>query len=200
MPAPPFSTERAWWARLGPSWSGVVVLVVVFLIAGAAQAQGFPGGGPGGGFGPPGAGLPQQPGGQAPPPGQEGPETHAASGGETPAQLPTEEAQLPEDPNEVPEQLDDLLDSDFDPDVEVGRERETQRKFFGLYYEEQSGDYSFRSTFPPLWMERRQGDDRASLFGLTYFNRRSPSYDADVLFPIFGTSATRSRTRRSSAP
>ena len=63
--------------------------------------------------------------------------------------------------------------------------QQTNRRFFGLYYEEQSGDYSFKSTFPPLWMERRQGEDRASLFGLTYFNRRSPSYDADVLFPVF---------------
>ncbi|HHH31660.1 MAG TPA: hypothetical protein ENK57_25385 [Polyangiaceae bacterium] len=185
MPAPSVSFERVPRALLTNLLASAVALVAVLLTS-SVHAQGFgPPGGPGGGFGPPGAGLPQQPTGTQPSPGQEGPETHAASGGETPAQLPTEEAQLPEDPNEIPEPLDDLLDSDFDPNVEVGRERETHRRFFGLYYEEQSGDYSFRSTFPPLWLERKQGDDRASLFGLTYFNRRSPSYDADVLFPIF---------------
>jgi hypothetical protein len=165
----------------------VLALLVggVLLAGGDAFAQGFgPPGQPGGGFGPPGAGLPNTPGGKGPPQ-PAGPETHAASGGDSPAALPTEEAQLPEDPNKVPKPLKDLLASDFDPNVEEGRDLETQRKFYGVYYEEESGDYSFKSLFPPLWLERKQGDDRASLFGLTYYNRRSPSFDADVVFPVF---------------
>jgi hypothetical protein len=114
----------------------------------------------------------------------------AASGGDRPSQLPTQQAQLPEDPNAIPPSLATELKSDFDPDsVEASRTRTTNYKFFGVYYEEQSGGYRFRSTVPPLWMERTQavpgGTDRGSLFGLNYFNRRSPRHDADILFPFF---------------
>ena len=171
--------------RLSVARALVVSAVVLSVLwAPAAWAQ-DPFGPPGGGLGPPGGALPG--GGPAPTqPGKGGqPETHAASGGETPAALPTEEAQLPEDPNAVPEQLEDLLDSDFDPEFETGRTDDVDRQFYGLYYREQSGSYSFTSVFPPLWMERRQGDDRASLYGMLYYNRRSENYDADVLFPLF---------------
>ncbi|MBM4358093.1 MAG: hypothetical protein FJ096_08270 [Deltaproteobacteria bacterium] len=114
----------------------------------------------------------------------------AASGGERPSQLPTQQAQLPEDPNAIPPELAPKLTSDFDPEaVEQSRSRTTNYKFFGGYYEEQSGGYRFRTTVPPLWMERTQlvpgGVDRASLYGLGYYNRRSPRHDADILFPLF---------------
>ncbi|MEM1034642.1 MAG: hypothetical protein AAGN82_30160 [Myxococcota bacterium] len=165
----------------------VAVWVLTGLATPPAAAQGIgPGlGGPGQGIGPPGAGLP----GGAPTPAPnepEGPETHAASGGDN-SLLPTEAAQLPEKPNEVGKGLVGKLTTDFNPDaeIEVGREAVTEREFYGVYYRERSGDYSFQGIFPPLWIERRQGDDRASLFGLTYFNRRSEHHDADVVFPIF---------------
>ena len=166
---------------------GTIVLRVLWALALAAGLSVAPAalaqdplGPPGGGLGPPGGTLPQSPSGPS-----NQPETHAASGGETPAQLPTDAAELPEKPGEIPEQLEEVLGSDYDGEQDQGRDEETDRVFAGLYYSEKSGDYSFRSIFPPLWMERKQGEDRASLFGLAYFNRRSPSFDADVLFPIF---------------
>jgi hypothetical protein len=113
------------------------------------------------------------------------PETHAASGGETPAQLPTEEAQLPEKPNEIPAALAPELGSDFSPDEEPAPAGELERRFYGLYYSEEKDDYAFRTVLPPLWLERRDGDDYQTLIGLSYFHRRSPEVDADVLFPIF---------------
>lgn len=153
------------------------ILATIFVATSAAAQD--PLGPPGGGLGPDPTALPRQPSKTDP----EMPETHAASGAGT-STLPTEEAQLPEDPNAIPEELEDALGSDYDAEIEA-RAEETYRQFFGVYYGEESGDYSFRTVFPPLWMERKQGDDRASLFGLSYYNRRSKDVDADVLFPIF---------------
>jgi hypothetical protein len=134
-----------------------------------------------GGLGDPSGQLPQASGAA-----NKGPETHAASGGETPAQLPTEAAQIPERPNEIPRQLRSKLGSDYDPLMhEHSRGRETTHRFYGPYYEEESGDYRFRTIFPPLWLERKQGDDYAALYGLSYFQRRSPEVDVDVFFPLF---------------
>jgi hypothetical protein len=116
------------------------------------------------------------------PPGQ--PESHAASGGESGAKLPTQAPQLPQDPNAIPPELDGVLGSDFDPNFEMGRGEDTTRSWYGPYYSEQSGDYQLRTLFP-LWFERTQGNDRASLFGLSYYNRRSPKVDADIFFPLF---------------
>ena len=155
-------------------------LIAVAMLAGSTAWAQDPLGPPGGGLGPPTGALP----GQTPSKPKDGPQTHAASGGETPAALPTEEAQLPADPNALPKQLDDVLASDFEDDTEPSDE-DVKRQFYGLYYQEQKGDYTFRSTFPPLWIERQQDDDRASLYGLLYYNRRSTNYDADVLFPLF---------------
>ncbi len=70
---------------------------------------------------------------------------------------------------------------------------ELHRSFFP-YYEESRGDYRFR-LLPPLYLEHTRGlarqpvagepteEDRESLFGLLYYQRRSPQVDADVLFP-----------------
>jgi hypothetical protein len=162
-------------------WLGMVLLA----LPAAAQAPTDPGSGA-----IPGA-LPAtpQPGGK-PSPQQQADLGGAASGGEHASQLPTQAPQLPEDPNAIPKQLEPQLSSDYDPDAaEEARARLTKYRFYGVYYQEQSGGYQFRAIFPPLWVERRQavpgGEDRASLFGINYFNRRSPKHDADIFFPFF---------------
>ena len=79
----------------------------------------------------------------------------------------------------------------------------TERSFFP-YYQERRGDYRFR-MIPPLWLEYTRGlpppfsaggpraaagtipdtEDRQSLIGLLYYQRRSPKLDADIFFPAF---------------
>lgn len=108
---------------------------------------------------------------------------HAASGGDD-TQIPKTELTLPEDPNNVPKEVQKTIGTDRDPDaVPKGTAAETYQRFYGLYYEERSGKYRFRTAFP-FWFERTQPGDRASLFGL-YYNRRSTDRDADVFFPLF---------------
>jgi len=165
----------------------VLLSIAGLSISNAARAQGFGAGDP---FGqssplqaPPAGAQPAQPG----QPGQ--PETHAASGSESGAPIPTQAAHLPEDPNAIPDNLKGTLISDYDRAYEQ-RALETTRKFYGVYYEEQSGDYNLKAlTVPPLWMERTQGTaeakDTSSLYGLSYYRRRSPRVDADVFFPFF---------------
>jgi hypothetical protein len=83
-------------------------------------------------------------------------------------------------------------DSDLRPPAPVG---ETQRRFFP-WYEERKGDYRFR-FLPPLYLEHTRGlpdpsrtagepttQDRESLYGLLYYQRRSLKLDADILFPL----------------
>ncbi len=172
--------------RLGASFACSIALALTLGLAGDARAQspfdatGTPT--------VPQTALPQGPGakGKAPP----GPETGAASGGDRPSQLPTESAQLPEDPTKIPTKLAETLGSDFDPDgVPYGRTSEVSREFYGLYYSETSGDYRARGLFPPIWAEREQkvagGVDHAGIYGLNYYRRRSPKEDADVVFPFF---------------
>lgn len=133
------------------------------------------------GFGTPGAGPPpgQQ---QQPPPGME---THAASGADDAQKLQTQEPSLPPDPLYIPPSARKKIGTDSGLDeYEKGKTDDTDRDFYGLYYQEKSGDYQFRTAFP-LWIERKQPEDRASLFGLTYYNRRSKEVDADVVFPFF---------------
>jgi hypothetical protein len=68
------------------------------------------------------------------------------------------------------------------------------RSFFP-YYEESRGDYRFR-MLPPLWLEHTRGlpaeagsnpsgEDRESLYGLLYYQRRSPHLAVDLAFPAF---------------
>ena len=93
-----------------------LALWVVLLWPATAWAQ-F-----GNGLGPDPTALPQQqPTQTGPSPGQGGPEQHAASGGDGPSVLPTEEAQLPEKPNKIPKQLDGLLESVRCDDAEGDR-------------------------------------------------------------------------------
>ncbi|MCC6525063.1 MAG: hypothetical protein IT373_20580 [Polyangiaceae bacterium] len=126
--------------------------------------------------GPPATGVPN-----APPTGQE---THAASGGESQAKLPTQEPELPENPLFIHEELKLRIGTDADPEYEKGKTTEIERTWYGPYYEETSGDYQFRMVFP-FWLEKQQKDDRESLFGLNYYQRRSEKADADVFFPLF---------------
>jgi len=71
---------------------------------------------------------------------------------------------------------------------------ELHRSFYPPYYEEDRGEYRFR-TVPPLWLEHTRGLagraasgeptslDRESLFGLLYYQRRSAALDVDLFFP-----------------
>jgi hypothetical protein len=163
------------------------VAIACLLSSTAAYAQlglGQPGGGPGGfGAPPPGGGGGGKKKAAAAPtkPGEEAP--HAAPNADDIARLTTQEPSLPVDPNAIPPSLEKRIGSDDTYEADVGRGTRTDRSFYGLYYKETSGNYSFKTLFP-LWVERKQADDRASLFGF-YYNRRSPKVDADILFPAF---------------
>lgn len=150
----------------------------------SARAQVGPGGfSPGGASGPGGFGTPSptkaRPGAKAAP----GQETHAASNAEANQSLQTQEPTLPQDPLAISPQVKKRIGTDVDADVETGRGPKTERDFYGLYYQEKSGDYRFRTLFP-LWADRTMPGDRASFYG-PYYNRRSKDADADVLFPFF---------------
>ncbi len=121
------------------------------------------------------------------------PETHAASGGDDSSlEAPGNEPTLPEDPLKIKQSTFDRIGTDMSPDLEErGQNPRFDRKFYGLYYSEKSGDYSFKLVFP-LWAERKQPSrndklkvDRASLYGPLYYNRRSAERADDVLFPLF---------------
>lgn len=110
-------------------------------------------------------------------------DTHAAPTGD-PGAIPKTEATLPEDPNAVPDDVKKTIGSDLAPgDKPKGTVDDTVSHFYGLWYDERSGDYSFKTLFP-FWFERKQGNDRASVYG-PYYQRRSPDEDADVAFPFY---------------
>lgn len=117
------------------------------------------------------------------------PETHAASGG-TDSTLPQgNEPSLPDDPLEMSEATRAQIGTDGDPES-LGTPSDSKRDFYGLYYNEEAGEYRYRVLFP-LWAERTQPSledpkipDRASLYGGLYYNRRSASANDDILFPI----------------
>lgn len=157
---------------------------------GRAAAQGFgPGGfGSGSGFGGPSSAPSQQ---QQPKPGNM-PETHAASGATDSVVPAGNEPSLPERPLMMKRSVAERIGSDMMPgELELGRTGETVRKPYGLYYEETSGDYRFRTLFP-FWLERTEPSledpsvtDRASLYGGLYYNRRSAGHADDIVFPLF---------------
>lgn len=166
----------------------VAAVLFVAFVAPSAQAQGF---GFGGSSEPMGGGPPpsqsKKPG--KPPPGT--PETHAASGASE--GIPAgNEPSLPDRPLHVKKSIKDRIGSDAAVDEpEVGRSDKTERNFYGLYYQENSGSYHFKTLFP-FWLERTQPSladptktDRASLFGGIYYNRRSATHADDILFPLF---------------
>jgi hypothetical protein len=172
--------------RVG-AFAALVSLAVVGLSPATANAQSGPGGpggfsgspgGPGGGLGTPSPSK-SKPASKAP----LGMETHAASNTEATQSLQTQEPTLPEDPLALPPALQKRIGTSADKEVEKGLGPKTERDWYGLYYQEKSGSYRFRTLFP-LWAERTMPNDRASLFGF-YYNRRSTNVDADVLFPFF---------------
>jgi hypothetical protein len=118
--------------------------------------------------------------------------THAASGGDDALNPPGNEPSLPVDPLAIKKSAYDRIGTDLSPDLEErGQNPRFDRKFYGPYYSEKSGDYSFKLAFP-IWAERTQPSrtsklklDRASLFGGVYYNRRSAERADDVLFPLF---------------
>jgi hypothetical protein len=173
------------------------LLVSLLGLTRSASAQmggmGMPGGGmmPGGNMG----GMPQGGGQQkkkkaAPPPGT--PEMHAASGADDALNPPGSEPTLPDEPLKLTQPTFDAIGSDVQSESEdIGRGPSTTRKFYGLYYQENSGKYQFKLVFP-LWAERQMPSrtkpnvvDRASLFGGLYYNRRSAEHADDILFPLF---------------
>jgi hypothetical protein len=134
---------------------------------------------------------------KAPPPkkvNEDEPEMHAAQGASDEDLGSGSEPTLPPSPLTIPAQVHDRIGSDTPLDEqEQGRdETATSREFYGLYYAEQSGKYGFRSTLPPLWMQRTQPSrtnpavpDVGNLYGMLYFNRRSAERADDILFPMF---------------
>lgn len=156
----------------------LAAVAATLALAGAARAQV--------GFGQPGMGGPTLGGSTSPSPKSQpaGPETHAASGAGD-DKIQTQEATLPEDPSALPDELRAKIGTDAERDVEQGRGTKTQRRFYGLYYSEESGSYRFRTAFP-VWAQRDQPGDRATVIPpLMYYNRRSPEVSADVFFPLF---------------
>jgi hypothetical protein len=151
----------------------LLALVVVSLRVGVAHAQGMM---------PPAPPAPKT----APKPDPKEPVTHAASGASDDSmRIGGAEPTLPTDPLEVSPELKGKIGTDADRERAKGRGELVKRLWLGPYYEETSGQYSFK-TLLPFWMERKQPkNDRASLYGLLYYNRRSPEHDADVLFPLF---------------
>ena len=173
---------------------GSAALGVSLLLASSALAQDPYGPGLSPGFGPSpgggaGAGKSKK---AAPklPPGT--PETHAASGGDDSLNAPGNEPTLPEDPLAIKKSAYQRIGTDLSPELEErGQNPRFDRKFYGPYYSEKSGDYSFKLAFP-VWAERKQPSrtdklklDRASLFGGVYYNRRSAERADDVLFQLF---------------
>jgi hypothetical protein len=174
---------------------GGATLGVSLLLASSALARDPYGPGLSPGFGPSpgmgsGSGASKK---KAPPklpPGT--PETHAASGGDDSLNAPGNEPTLPTDPLAIKKSAYRRIGTDLSPELEErGQNPRFDRKFYGPYYSEKSGDYSFKLAFP-VWAERKQPSrtdklklDRASLFGGVYYNRRSAERADDVLFPLF---------------
>jgi hypothetical protein len=135
--------------------------------------------GPMGGGGPMGPPQQQQ---QAKPKPNE-PQTHAASGGEELAPLPSAEATLPADPLAVSPAVKKRIGSDAAP-VALKLDAPWTRKYYGPYYEEQNGPYRFRTLFP-LWFQRDLPGDTATMVSPMYYRRRSEKHSADVVFPFY---------------
>jgi hypothetical protein len=153
--------------------------VATLLLAAPSRAQDF--GGPMPGMG----GPVSEPSGSQPAKDPNTPQTHAASGsGEELGVLPSMEPTLPADPLATSKSVKKRIGSDAETELELGRSEQTSYSWYGPYFQEKSGQYRFRTVFP-LWAERTQPGDTASLFGPMYYRRRSKQHDADVVFPFY---------------
>ena len=117
---------------------------------------------------------------------------------------PGSEPSLPDDPLELKAEHDRAHRQRhrIPESEEHGRDVKTTHEFYGPYYEEHSGEYSFQLAFP-VWAERKQPSltdatvtDRASLYGGLYYNRRSAERSDDVLFPLFWNLVDERKRRR----
>jgi hypothetical protein len=102
----------------------------------------------------------------------------------------------PADPLAIPKGVRERIGTDYmgGPPAPVG---ELSRSYFP-YFQDRRGDSRFR-MIPPLWLEHTRGlpspagaapdepkqEDRQSLYGLLYYQRRSPTFDVDTIFPGF---------------
>lgn len=166
----------------------------LMLEGASALAQGLGGGRGGGG---PGQGGPTQTAptrnksvgprsGGNPEDDDQGPSASARPGGEPTVQVPT-------DPLNVPEGIKTTIGTD-DSTTPPPPEGQSRRSFFP-YYQNVKGDYRLR-LIPPLYLEHTRGldpvtgadtpnTDTQRLTGLLFYQRRSPTWDGDVLFPAF---------------
>src|SRR5690606_8820600 len=161
---------------------GAALAVGAVLVAGNAMAQGeLPG------IAPMGSPRPSTSSDSAPAP-SDAPETHAASGG-TETTLPEgDEPSLPEDPLAMSEKTRERIGSDSD--VEAMGTGQAKRQLYGLYYNEQAGEYRSRVALP-AWAERKKPSRsepvvtaRASVFGGLYCNRRGADVRDASVFPV----------------
>jgi hypothetical protein len=105
--------------------------------------------------------------------------------------------QLPADPLAITPEVKARIGTD-DPGHYMPPQGPTDRTFYGVYYGEQRGDYRLRLALP-FYLdhargvgsevtlsngEKVSGEDDESLYGGLYYRRRSPNFDADVLFPF----------------
>jgi hypothetical protein len=104
----------------------------------------------------------------------------------------------PADPLAISPEIRERLGSDDVGAVpSPSREGKLHQSLNFPYYEEYRGDYRFRVSLPvPLWLEHTRGlptelgsgeprgEDRESLFGGFYYQRRSPHYSNDIAFPL----------------
>lgn len=124
-----------------------------------------------------------------------GPRAGASGDDEPPPPPPRSEptAQPPDDPLDVPESVKERIGSDWDGRPAGPAGAKVERSFFP-YYQERRGDYRLR-LLPPFYLEHTRGldgrtgastprEDVQSLTALTYYRRRSPDHDADVVFPL----------------
>jgi histidyl-tRNA synthetase len=179
--------ERVARSALTERIVALLAAVVVMLVCTSAFAQGAGPGKPGG----PTQSSPTRNKPVGPQRGQGGPDEDQ---GASPASRPTAEptAIAPADPLAMPEGVGERIGTDYDgrPPSAEGR---VERSFYGLY-QERRGDYRLRLV-PPLYLEHTRGldpktgettpqTDRESLTALLFYQRRSPNWDADVLFPL----------------
>ncbi|HMA96811.1 MAG TPA: hypothetical protein VKP30_29200 [Polyangiaceae bacterium] len=176
-----------------PRALGLRVAVLAFAGTSLAFGQmGMMGGGmmPGGGMGPPPSS--KKPKKEDKKKSEDEPELHAAPGASDEELGSGSEPSLPSDPLEIPAHIKGRIGTDTPLDEqEYGRAKDTERRFYGVYYAEKSGKYGFRATMPPLWIQRTQPSrtrpevtDQGDLYGLLYFRRRSAERADDVLFPL----------------
>jgi hypothetical protein len=176
------------------------------LTATGAEAQIGPGGGGGGGGGGPSTGPTQSSPTRSRNVGpQRGADPDEEPDGPSPSSRPMAEptVQAPTDPLALPEGIEARIGTDHDGDP-PSPEGQVHRSFYG-FYQERRGDYRLR-LLPPLYLEHTRGlepgtglptakTDRQTLAALVLYQRRSPNFDADVLFPL----AWRIRDRKNHA-